>query len=506
MAIGGDAQFEGALLSIAPGTTFIMGADSSLEIGVDTRTTVMALGTEQRPIRFCPASSATGQWKGVRIGRDVSSDSVFEHVQIRGAGAAGAALALQAGIRLTDVSIHGSVGDGVRAELFARGSARLNVLNSAGAPVVLTAPAAFNELPLGGHFEGNADNVVRVRFSERITTAVTVHDPGIPYVQEGEVDVDDIEITFEAGVDYRFAADGRLVFGFSGEATELHVAGTAEAPVVFQGAEPTKGYWQGLEIQRAVNIASTLSHMRVLHAGGLEHPSLRIASELSVSDLTLEDNLIGLHLASPLQPDSARLTIAGTEGPPLVVLDSEALTRIPEGSSFLGNAEDVIVVANDSIHCAAQGTVHAFGVPYLLTRELSLSKQARVTIEPGAQFIVGGDVSFVVGSGGDPATLIAVGTQAKPIVFRGERDLPGYWEEIEVLTQVGDDTRIDHVEIRNAGKANSAALRLRKSISVTNTMIAHSAGAGIMRPAEAARDYSATNTFVDVAGGDVVDP
>ena len=126
-------------------------------------------------------------------------------------------------------------------------------------------------------------------------------------------------------------------------------------------------------------------------------------------------------------------------------------------------------------------------------------------IEPGTEFIVAGNVALNIGGNGEPTTLIAAGTAAAPIVFRGEHDTPGYWNGIEFRRSATPECKLEHVEIRDAGKAGSAALRLATSVAVTHTTIANGAGAGIEKEQDDGRDYVSSNMFVGMPGGAVID-
>jgi hypothetical protein len=490
-------------LTIEAGTTFIMDADTTFEIGWNSSdATVMALGTESLPIRFCARTQEAGAWGMLYLGNQVTSDSVLEHVIIENAGGDGAALQLEAGVRVTDVRVEGSGDDGVVASSFARNSERLSVVDAAGTAIVLTAPGALNELPLGGDFEDNGENAIRLTFrSYDVDTSIKA--AAVHYVQEGVVNVHDVELSFAAGVDYRFAADGFLDIGWNGNETELHIDGQSAEPVVFQGAEPTQGYWRGIRVGSGVLSSSTIANAEVMHAGGLDTPALEIEARITLDGVTLEDNALGFVLAGPLQPGSKDLTVTGTQNGAPVVARASSLTSLPQGGSFTGNEEDEIRVEPAGTELLT-GTVPNLGVPYHLVEDLNLIEGSDTTIAAGTEFLMGGGVELEVGWNGGDATLIAVGTSGEPIVFVGEQDTAGYWDGIVFNESATADSALDYVTIENAGLAGSAALRLERAIPVTNATIRSSAGAGIAKIAADATDYTATNTFTDVAQGSVI--
>jgi hypothetical protein len=409
---------------------------------------------------------------------------------------------LEAGVRVTNVLVQDSGDDGVRAARFARGSSGLSVMGSDGIAVSLTHPAALNDLPVGGTIEDNDEDTIHLTFNS-IQTDVTIKAAGVPYVQEDTVNVHDIELVIEAGVEYHFAADAFLDIGWNSNATELHIEGEEAAPVVFRGAVETKGYYQGLRINQNVLSSSTVTHTQIWHGGGLDRPALDVFARVTLQDVTLEDNLIGMRLERPLQPASSNLTITGTDGVPLTV-HPNAITGIPAGGSFSGNDEDEILVEDSLTVHAVTGLVPDLGVPFRITNDIELTSGSDVEIAPGTEIIMAADIRLLVGWNSNPAKLVAVGTSTEPILFVGQTSTAGYWNGITFSASADATSELEYVTIANAGKAGSAALVLDRAISVTNTTIDNSAGAGIEKTAGDATDYSVSNTFTNVAQGNVI--
>jgi hypothetical protein len=127
-----------------------------------------------------------------------------------------------------------------------------------------------------------------------------------------------------------------------------------------------------------------------------------------------------------------------------------------------------------------------------------------VTIAPGTEFIMGGDVQLEIGWNSGIATLTAVGTPSEPIAFVGEQNTAGYWTGIVFQRNATATCRMDYVTIANAGAAGSAALVLERAVPVTNSTIRSSAGAGIEKTDADPSDYTVGNTFTDVAQGNVI--
>ena len=105
-----------SVLTLVPGTHFIMSADTSLEIGWNSQqATIMAEGTEEEPIVFSGADDAAGHWVGLVIGNGVVSSSTLDYVEIHdaGGGSPDAALVIRNPINVTNSTFANSAGWGI---------------------------------------------------------------------------------------------------------------------------------------------------------------------------------------------------------------------------------------------------------------------------------------------------------------------------------------------------------------------------------------------------------
>lgn len=501
--VTGDVDvYEGATLTILPGTAIVFDVDADLELGWNSQAaTLVARGTAEAPIELCGASPQAGGWVGVIIQQNVTTDSALEHVLIRHAGGGGQpALTLAAPITVQDLTITDVAGVGVEAVDFGSGSAGLTVTGAGAAPAVLTGAGAITRFPLGGDLTGNADDVVEVDFGN-LTVDTTVHDPGIPYRLEQDLDVyEDAELVFEAGVDWRFAVDTDLEIGWNSQAATLFVDGTAEAPVIFAGETADPGYWVGLIIQGNVTSNSRLSHA-IFRDGGGGQPVLSVRAPITLEHLAFEANELGVHVAAQgLADGSTDLTITGTMGPPLTV-EADAITSVPTGGAYTGNADDVIFVEDGNV--VTSGTIARVGVPYLIDGAIDVYDGAALTIEPGVEFVMAADADIEVGWNSQEATFIAAGTADAKIVFRGRDPVAGWWRGLKINKNVLSSSKLEHVEILHAGQAGTGNLELRRPLTVTSSHFATSAGYGIRKEMADATDYNSGNTFADCDLGDV---
>ncbi|HKP57529.1 MAG TPA: hypothetical protein VJV78_12445 [Polyangiales bacterium] len=232
LKVTGNPHVDGEV-TIDPGTTIIMGADTSIEFGRGSnRTTLNALGTPDKPIRFCSDKPGAGRWHIIMLSTGLTSDSAFENVHIYDAGSMDAALTVNTPIRLVDVTIHNSKTDGVLASTFGDNSRGLNVRNTGRAAAVLTNAIAVSKFPKMPTFANITDNTVHLTFSRIESMAVKYANLPAPYVQEKDTIVQGTSmLEFDPGIEYRFATGAGLEVGWNSSPGVIKVNGTAAEPV-----------------------------------------------------------------------------------------------------------------------------------------------------------------------------------------------------------------------------------------------------------------------------------
>lgn len=519
---GGDTTWSGAIhvttsikvrnagkLTIQPGTQIFVEPDAQIELGWAGNENILdARGTPANPIRFCRAERAGAAWGGLALRDTVSSSSVLQYTVIEGAGAGegagGAALVMETGVLVDHVWVRESAGVGVVASDFRDGSAELTVAGSAGAALVLSGPGAVHRLPLGGELAENAEPIAHVSF-HRLDAATRFREIGIPYqLDEGLIQATGGDLTVDPGVELRVGVDKTLEMGWAGGEAEVHIVGTAAAPIVIRGAEARQGSWQGLLIEDTVYSTSILEHVKIQHGGGTDGSALSIIAPITARDLTFEGNaheafFIG---AQGLAPESARFTVEGTKGLPGRIV-ANALTTLPAGGSYAGNELDYIAVDGGGL--SRSGTIPKVDVPLRVLGDIQLRDGARIEIAAGAEFEMQSGVLWDVGWAGSAATVMAIGTSADPIVFRGVDERPGFWSGVAISSTVTADSKLEHVHIGNAGDASlGAALALSSPITVESCKLWGSASYGLSAPADYTQDYESANTFEANASGAVL--
>jgi hypothetical protein len=406
-------------------------------------------------------------------------------------------LVLRAGVHVENLLIEGSASDGVWAEDFGVESAGLSVRGAEGAAVVLTSSRAATHFPRGGTFGDNGEDAVRLRFSE-MGTETSFPDVGVPYVQEADVAAPEGTLTFEAGVDYRFAPGVGLSLGAAvGKEIEVFVNGTDSKPVIFRGVEQTPGSWKGIEVIDNVMPGSAFSHVEI-RDGGKDFYVLYFRSPVALDHVLLDGNNGGMFVAGQgLAPGSSDLTIRNTAGSPLTVRPG-ALVTLPEGGDLRGNELDHVSLEGGDF--TGSGVVPNPGIPFHVLGVVRTLGNSSMTLSPGSRFIMGGNGNFEFGADGGEATIVAAGNQDAPIRFTGAMERAGYWAGLSTGLGVGAGSKFEWIEV---GHAKTGCLNLRAPVPVTHSSFFDCEGYGIRKNIDDTSNYTSTNSFRNVGTGDV---
>lgn len=494
--VDGAASLNDGEITIAPGTRFVMKADSMLQFGQFAPATVKLEGTAAAPITFCGEEPGRGFWGYVSF-RDISSNSKISNVLIDGAG-----LGLHSEALVQNVVVRDAAGSGVVADAFKEGSSGLFVSGSEDEGLVFGTPAAVTNFPTGSELTGNGKDVATVAFT-RIDYATVFRDIGVPYVMSGNVDcAGDGSLTIEAGVEVRFGADANLEVGSFNGAYTLNIQGTEQAPVVFRGETEEPGFWQGFWVDSTVLTNSKVDYLTVKHGGGNDMVPVAISAPIEVSHLTLEDNANPAFISSAgLKPTSKGWKISGSETYPLRV-GVGALFSLPADSDYTGNTTDRIEVSDS--RWDEGGTISPQAVPFLLRDGLVIAGASEVTIEAGCTFLMAADTLVDLAAFGSAPSITMAGTEEAPIVFRGEEETAGFWSGIRVQDSLSTDSAFEWVEVQHGGgEALDADFLLEVAVPVSNCTFAQSAGWGMQKPNADTTDYETLNSFADNVSGTV---
>jgi len=487
----GSNRFTGDIVRIEPGTTVLMAADSKLEIGGE-RTRLEALGTPERPVRFCSADARPGSWSSLIINSTVTSDSVLSNVVVGGGGREKAAVAVSSHLTISDLRILDSGADGLSVATDAAITG-LTVERSKGTALVLTESGALARLAAVRAAQNGRD-AAELRFDHvRGETLVTIKALGIPYVVPTSLEVW-APLAIEAGTEMRFG--GKFFLGNAHDG-ELHINGTAANPVTLRGLSDAAGSWEGVYIGPSASAGSRLSHVRISQA----RQALVLRTAATLDHVSAIENENGVSVgAQGMSSLSTAIDVQRNTGSALAV-HTNALPTLPAEVTMASNAHDWIdVVATQSGErwgvLRASGTIRALPFAYHVLEGISIESGADLTVEAGARFVMAPGSYVDIGAKFEDQVRVAFqGTAAKPIHFAGEVSRSGSWLGIVVGRRVLAGTAMQALVVRDAGKEGGAVIQLRADVPITDTTIANYVGRPIGAPDRSTVDYTLTNTL-----------
>ncbi len=308
------------------------------------------------------------------------------------------------------------------------------------------------------------------------------------YLAEQGLDIKkDVTLTVMPGVTVVFGQDTELAVNNG----VLSAVGTEAKPIVFTGAQKTRGYWNGVAFYYAGDLGNQFDYVTVEYGGangcnGVDSKANLClypgGSRLAISNSILQESTgYGMYVADDaIIPTFDANTLTGNALGAGIV-SAHALGQLNDSNSFVGNDLDVLVVEPDQV--VADQTWAAIDVPYLLSDETSI--ESHLTIAAGATLIFGQNAWLSINTNG---ALTAVGTTEKPIAFTGEQATRGYWNGIAFYYSDKIENQFAYVTIEYAGgegcngvdsKANLCLYPGGVRLAISNSTLQESEGYGM---------------------------
>ena len=276
----------------------------------------------------------------------------------------------------------------------------------------------------------------------RITSDVTwtnvVEDPEKPdYLVKGNIVIeDDVMLTIMPGVVIQFESgcDGITVANGA-----LQAVGNAFAPIVFKGFRENSGSWLGLQINTN-DARNELNYCKVFHAG----------SSCGNAAIAVRGNL-GIY---PSQLKISNTEVAQSAGYGIVIdkvsrfgaftansfhdcaragarITNPQLGSLDATSNFFGNTLNYVEILGEGL-VNFNVTLPHLSVPYLVETGDIRIKNGSLAIAPATEIRFKPNTALVVDELGI-GSLIAIGTSAQPIVFKGTQNMPASWNGIAIF-------------------------------------------------------------------------
>jgi hypothetical protein len=504
--------------------TILFAEDTGFDVSEDRA--LVALGTADEPICFTGDVAQRGSWDGLKLGRTEGDDSALDHVTIEYAGstksdAEAAAIKIVsdsrvARFRLTNTTVRESEGYG----LYLVGSAEATAFSGNAFTKNGLGPASVDSdvaglLDAASTYAGNDVDEVTVR-TNRISKNATWAAIDVPFRMAGALNVI-VPWTIDAPNTLVFSEGGSI--DVSGDTAALFAVGTADAPILFTGAEKERGYWESIQLGNSNNANNQLACVTLEYGGStasdFDGACLKLTSDshgvtLGMSDSTIREcEGFGLYLSGgATTPGFARNTFtSNTLGPASV--GSEAVHQLDVSSTYTGNDVDHLRVRDQYVSSSVAW--QDLGVPYELEGNMAVN-HAVWTLAPGVTLLM--PQGAWISAAGDDTGFHAVGTVAKPITITGLVKTAGYWHSIIFDTSLNSGNAIEYATIEYGGSTDGGGelgmIQAQSdshgvTLSVKNSTIRHSARYGIWLGGytQFNGDIESSNSFTGNAMGNV---
>lgn len=290
---------------------------------------------------------------------------------------------------------------------------------------------------------------------------------GTMHVTNDVIVYGDAIVTIMPGTNIVVDGGRSIDFGWNSGAATVLAQGTASQPITFCGTTAAPGAWAGVILEKNVSPTSVLANVLVSDAGGT-NAGLQLSTNAAVTNVQVRDSGSDGVWATDFQTGSTALTVTGAVGTSVVLQGEGAIQHFPLGGTLTGNGTDFARV--DFTYMDADTEFHDIGIPYLQGRDLYVQGAATVTFDAGIEYRVAASHQLSVGYAGGGSTIAVEGTEAAPVLFRGETAVAGNWDGILVNSSVTSKSHIRHATIEHAG-SRDPALSILAPITLDNVSL-----------------------------------
>ncbi|WP_231186288.1 hypothetical protein [Haladaptatus sp. DYF46] len=356
------------------------------------------------------------------------------------------------------------------------------------------------------------------RLEADIDQNTTLGDDCGRYVVSGTVDVTGATLTVKSGTELVFEQNAGLKIAT--DAT-LVAKGTCKRPVLFTGAQETRGFWRGIYFEDS-NKPNEMTYCVVEYAGGGDEfwqadveANLAVGgnSRIAASNCAFrESGAWGFTFGSEVHVDdfSKNAVTANAAGAGFV---RDASAHHVDGSgTYTGNDDDVVHIwGHDGLGDGFDETWSALDARYRVSKLVELGTDAHLTIAPGTTLsfeqeagLKVSDSSQLTAAGIDPET-----EESKPITFTGEQKTRGFWRGLYFETSDRVPSVIENCVIEYGGGREYWSADANANVVVgdgarariTNTTLRESGGYGFNFAEEVTIDAFVNNTVTRNANG-----
>jgi hypothetical protein len=261
------------------------------------------------------------------------------------------------------------------------------------------------------------------------------------------------KLTIKPGVKVAFAKDA--VFTVRSTGTVVSEGGTTEESRIYlTGKTETTGFWGGIVFQSG-SVNNTMIYTSLAFAGA--NPSQQpfaagvfaeSGSKIKIEHSFFTDNSgFGIYVS----PDAELATFvsnylkAGPDEEYTIALPAVEVAKISADCQFWDGS---ILVNTASL---SEGIKHEWETfNYTLTKGLNIINGTGLQLYGGTQLRIAQDQKIAAQNGG---YIRADGTEARPVLFKGEEEVSGYWKGIFIENSGNNPSRLSYASIWNAGSS-----------------------------------------------------
>jgi hypothetical protein len=270
----------------------------------------------------------------------------------------------------------------------------------------------------------------------------------VDYIITGNWDIT-APVIIEPGV--RIAIESRRRIRVSGSGS-LAAVGTTNAPIIFEGATASAGFWEYLSFE-SNNPDNRLEYCMVRHGGGSSLSSypgmvvVRNNAQVAIVDCEVKDSqrngiLVGDN--DSRFSEFARNDVSSCELFPISLRSSHVGALDFETIFTQNNGFNRIEVNGNNVNTSIN--IPKVNGPYLFKGNTNFN--AATNIAPGTLIEMGPSARFTIGESG---SLSAIGTENERITIRGEQRAKGYWDYIYFNRSRSPNNQFNYVDIAEGG-------------------------------------------------------
>ncbi len=296
------------------------------------------------------------------------------------------------------------------------------------------------------------------------------------YLVEGFIDVD-ASLIIDPGVVIHFADNSGFRITSTGS---IQAVGTAADSIIFTGTSETAGTWKGILFVDSENNLNELTYCRISYAGQTEFSSsmgkanLGIGYFLSPSKVKINNTLIrdadGKGVSMDYRADGrfgefANNKISNNSDLAMTV-NVSAVGDLDGNTVFENNGTDAVeIYSTSSSEDVLEDTTWpllAGGVPYYINAKIHVPVE--LTLEAGVQLAFDNDMYMRID---DTGALIAVGTEADPIVFTGINKIKGAWRGLYFVDSNNPLNELNNVTLEYGGSTEISSTLGKANLGIS---------------------------------------